>query len=242
MDFLKENLHIHSSFSDGKSSIKKTINRAAELDFDLIAITDHFTDSWKAKVIPSLDSSLKISNYLQQIDRKSSKLRDSFKNLRVLRGIEIDLESSFRYISELINPADFDIILFEYLESREGVNFIKKIINYWNKEKNPKMTTFGLAHFNPFFISNIGIDSFINFLKNQEIYFEFNSRYSDYYSFQYRDFFEELKNNSIPVAVGSDCHGLDQLDDIYGPLKAIESYKLEKNYEKLISLLESKHE
>ena len=118
MDFLKENLHIHSSFSDGKSSIKKTINRAAELDFDLIAITDHFTDSWKAKVIPSLDSSLKISNYLQQIDRKSSKLRDSFKNLRVLRGIEIDLESSFRYISELINPADFDIILFEYLESR----------------------------------------------------------------------------------------------------------------------------
>jgi len=241
MDFLKENLHIHSSFSDGKSSIKQIINRAAELNFDLIAITDHFTDSWKAKVIPSLDSSHKISNYLHQINRKSRKLRGSPKNVRVLRGIEIDLESSFEYISELIKPADFDIILFEYLESREGVNFIKKIIKYWNIDADVGNATFGLAHFNPFFISNIGMEFFIDFLKTQEIYFEFNSRYSDYYTWRYKEFFEELKKNTIPVALGSDCHSLSRLDDIQGPLKAIESYNLEKNYERLIILLDSKH-
>jgi predicted metal-dependent phosphoesterase TrpH len=55
----KFNLHIHSIYSDGKNTIKKIVEKSLKLELEYIAITDHFTDSWKARVINTLDSKKK---------------------------------------------------------------------------------------------------------------------------------------------------------------------------------------
>ena len=56
MNFPKINLHIHSTFSDGRNTIKQIIKRAIQLNLSYICITDHFTNSWKAGVIPTLNN------------------------------------------------------------------------------------------------------------------------------------------------------------------------------------------
>ena len=42
-DFDKVNLHIHTSYSDGKSEFKEVVENAKEKGYKLIAITDHNT-------------------------------------------------------------------------------------------------------------------------------------------------------------------------------------------------------
>ena len=60
MTFPKINLHIHSIYSDGNNSIREIVDKAIKLGLDYICITDHFTNSWKANVIPNLDTKDKI--------------------------------------------------------------------------------------------------------------------------------------------------------------------------------------
>ena len=67
MAFPKINLHIHSNFSDGNNSIKKIVVKSIKLGLDYIAITDHFSNSWKAGIISTLSSNEKISRYLEEI-------------------------------------------------------------------------------------------------------------------------------------------------------------------------------
>ena len=122
------NLHIHSKYSDGKNTIEEIVKSATNVDLEYIAITDHFSNSWKSKVIPTLNSNEKIENYLDEIEAMNSQLREINEKLVVLKGIEIDLSSSYNYISSLIKPNDFEIILFEYLETPEALSFLKNII------------------------------------------------------------------------------------------------------------------
>ena len=73
------NLHTHSNFSDGKNSIKEIVERALESDLGYIAITDHFTDSWK-EWVSKLKNEDKISEYLKEIMFYQNYLRDKKKN------------------------------------------------------------------------------------------------------------------------------------------------------------------
>ena len=242
MDFPKLNLHIHSRYSDGRNSIKEIVKKSIEYGLNYIAITDHFTNSWKASVIPTLNSKEKLTNYILEINQCQNYLKRKNINLRLFKGIEIDIGSSGSYILNLINPYKFDIILFEYLESPEGIAFIKNILKSWKKKylPNKSFPILGLAHFDPsFFIYNY-FDVLIPFLKEYNIYFEFNSSYSQYYARKFLDFFLKLKESSILVAIGCDSHNLLNLIDIKDPVNMIREYELTDNLMTLISLLESR--
>ncbi|MHA1292483.1 MAG: PHP domain-containing protein [Promethearchaeota archaeon] len=239
MDFKRINLHIHSKYSDGKNTIKDIAKKSLNLGLKYIAITDHFTNSWKANIIPTLDSREKINAYLNDIHNCQTLLKEINKDLVILKGIEIDLESSKRYVLELIEPEKFDLILFEYLENLEGINYIESIINQWKssfKEEN-KIPLFGLAHFDPSYFIHNGLERLIKFLKKNNIYFEFNTRYSDYYSRKNELFFQEIKANFIPVAIGCDSHSSRNLNNLEEPYEMIEYYQLEKNLVKLMGIL-----
>lgn len=231
MNFPRLNFHIHSSFSDGKNSIKQIVNESINLGLEYIAITDHFSNSWKARVIPTLDSAEKISQYLGNLKICKKFLLNSNKNLPLFSGIEIDLGSSETFIKNLISPKNFNLILFEYIETLEGIAFVKKIINDWKiKQKNENLPLFGLAHCDPSHFMIEGFEILINFLEEYEIYFEFNSSYSKYFSRKNELFFKELKEYDIPVAIGCDSHDLKSLDDYEEPKQMIKYYELERNY------------
>ncbi|MEE9377271.1 MAG: PHP domain-containing protein [Candidatus Lokiarchaeia archaeon] len=241
MPFLKINLHIHSVYSDGKQTISQIVDKAIKLELDYIAITDHFTNSWKA-LFSTLNNYETISKYLEEISSYQRNLINNNKNLTLLKGIEVDLASSEQFIKEFLQVEKFDLVLFEYLQSYEAVAFLKNIINYWKKSITnlSDFPILGLAHFDPFYFVHGNLDTLMNFLKKFEIYFEFNSSYPSFYSRKNELFFKKLMQYKIPVAIGCDSHRLSNLNDIEEPIEMIKYYNLEKNLEILLKTLKSK--
>ncbi len=238
MAFPKINLHIHSNFSDGNNSIKKIVVKSIKLGLDYIAITDHFSNSWKAGIISTLSSNEKISRYLEEIRDCQEFLKTSKKKLKLYKSIEIDLGSSMNFILKYINANEFDIILFEYLESPESIAFITNIIKNWkNNTPDNQFPILGLAHFDPSFFVHGSLDVLIKFLKKYKIYFEFNSKYPEFYSRRNELFFKKIKEHDIPVAIGCDSHSLRRLDDVEEPLDMIRFYNLENNFNLFIKSL-----
>lgn len=232
------NLHIHSTYSDGNSDIFKIVEKTSNLNLDFIAITDHFSDSWKANVIPTLDSEDKIDAYLRDISEAQNYLKKSEKTLKVLKGIEIDLGSSLQYIDRLIDPSQFDLILFEYLETPQSIGFVKNILNGWNQNRSyEKFPFLGLAHFDPSHFIYGDLSLLTGFLSDYQIHFEFNSRYSQFYSIKFERFFNRIKEEKIPVAVGCDSHSLNRLNKVSEPIEMIKYYNLTNNYALLIERL-----
>ncbi len=242
MDLPKINLHIHTIYSDGKECINNIVCRAVELDLDVIAFTDHLSNSWKSNIISTLSTPEIIENYIEEIKDSQKIVREKGETIKILKGVEIDLGSSEKFIKKLIRYEIFDLILWEYLETPESIAFVKSIINDWrrtvNKEKNwPLM---GLAHFDPSHFLYQGLDNLIRFLNEYGFYFEFNSSYSEFYSRQNMVFFEALKNSNIPVGIGCDSHDLSNLLEIEEPLEMIRYYGLEKNFEKFLEMVKKK--
>ncbi|MBY9020130.1 MAG: PHP domain-containing protein [Candidatus Lokiarchaeota archaeon] len=242
MELPNINLHIHSKYSDGKNSISQIVSSALDKGLDYICISDHFTNSWKADMIPNLNSLDKIKMYLEEITQFQELLIEEDRQMALFKGIEIDLSSTEKFIINNIIPTQFDLIMFEYLENIEGISFIKKIIHYWKrKTKNPKdFPLIGLAHFDPsFFIFN-GMTILIDFLKQNQIFFEFNSSYPQYYSQKFRSFFDQLRENNILVSIGCDSHHISTLKDVEEAYDRIKLYALEENLKNLIQILDKK--
>ena len=242
MELPKLNLHIHSKFSDGRNTISQIVSAALDKGLDYICITDHFTNSWKADIIPNLNSLAKIEMYLDEIDQFQKYLLEEERQMALFKGIEIDLSSTEKFIVNNILPTRFDILLFEYLESIEGIFFIKKIINYW-KGKTKNSTDFpliGLAHFDPSFFAINGMNILIDFLTENRIFFEFNTSYPQFYSRKYRSFFDQLKERNVLISIGCDSHHISTLRDIEEAYDRIKFYDLESNLIDLIQILDKK--
>jgi len=242
MKYPKTNLHTHTVFSDGKNSIKQLVTIALKLKLNYLAITDHFSDSWKSDIMPTLNTAEIIEDYLIKIENCQRYLKTNNKNLRLFKGIEIDMGSSEKVIKKLIRPEHFDIILFEYLETPEGMAYVRNIIEYWKRINpiNNKLPILGLAHFDPSNFIYQGLDSLISFLKEFKIYYEFNSSYFEYFSRKNELFFMKLKEHNIYVAIGSDAHNSNGLDFIEEPLKMIEIYNLENNFKLFLERLKNR--
>jgi len=240
MDIPKLNLHIHSIYSDGRNSIEQIVKQALKKGLDYICITDHFTDSWKADLIPNLNNLGKIKRYLEEISQLKEFLVEKNEGLALFKGIEIDLSSSEKYIITNISPNMYDLILFEYLESFEGIAFVKKILEYWKKKNFTNFPLIGLAHFDPSFFIIRGLDTLLDFLKQYDVIIEFNSSYPQYYSRKHEIFYNKLNGSGIKVSIGCDSHHVSSLKDIESPYKMIEYYNLEDNLKDLINSLELK--
>ena len=102
------------------------------------------------------------------------------------------------------------------------------------------MPILGLAHFNPSYFIHGALESLMQFLKEYQVYFEFNSRYSEFYSRKNEVFFKKLKEYGIPVVVGSDAHDLMGLSDIGNPLEMIKYYNLEENFLSLLNTVKNR--
>ena len=50
----KFDLHIHTTYSDGDPSIRDAIQAARAKNLTYLAITDHFTTSWKQSIIDTI--------------------------------------------------------------------------------------------------------------------------------------------------------------------------------------------
>jgi DNA polymerase (family 10) len=81
---IKGDLHVHSKWSDGTSSIEEVARAAQKRGYHYVAICDH---SKSLKIAHGLDES-RLMKQIDEIDR----LNDRLKNLRILKGTEVDIQ------------------------------------------------------------------------------------------------------------------------------------------------------
>lgn len=85
---IRGDLHVHSSFSDGVSSIESIVQKAKALGYEYIAITDH---SKSLKIARGLDEG-RLREQLKIINNLNARI----KGIRILTGIEVDILSDGR--------------------------------------------------------------------------------------------------------------------------------------------------
>ncbi len=103
IDDIRGDLHCHSTWSDGRGSIEEMANRAKELGYDYLAITDH---SKRMRMVNGLSS-----DDLQKQAEEIRKLNDSINGLTLLAGCEVDiLEDGTLDLSDDV-LSDLDIVI-----------------------------------------------------------------------------------------------------------------------------------
>lgn len=100
---IKGDLHVHSNYSDGYSSIKELAKQAKKMGYRYICITDH------SKTLP-VAGGLKEAELLKQI-KEIRALNKKLKGFRVLAGIEVEIlnDGSLDYKDEILGQLDLVI-------------------------------------------------------------------------------------------------------------------------------------
>lgn len=89
-DGVKGDLQMHSSYSDGAASVEEMAEQAASLGHEYIAITDH---SKGLRIAGGMDEST-LARQGVEIDRLNERMTARGSGIRVLRSIEVNLDTS----------------------------------------------------------------------------------------------------------------------------------------------------
>lgn len=100
---IKGDLHVHSSWSDGNSSIRDIAKTAKSLGYSYVAITDH---SQSLRIANGLNTSM-----LKKKKAEIEKINSSLSGLRILFGTEadIDADGNIDYPDRILK--EFDIVI-----------------------------------------------------------------------------------------------------------------------------------
>ncbi len=129
---VKGDLHLHSNWSDGASTIEDYVKKALEFGYKYIAITDH-------------SKSLRVANGLSEEDllRRNyeiDKLNEKYGNrIRILKGTEVDIlpDGSLDYPDEILSQLDFVVAS---IHSRFNQDNTERLIKAMN---NPYVNAIG---------------------------------------------------------------------------------------------------
>lgn len=100
---IKGDLHIHSNYSDGNLSIKELVELARSLKYEYIAVCDH---SQSAKYAHGVTPE-RLKHQIKEID----KLNQEFKDIKILKGIEVDIlqDGQLDFSDEILKELDLVI-------------------------------------------------------------------------------------------------------------------------------------
>jgi DNA polymerase (family 10) len=100
---IRGDLHMHSTYSDGRDSLAAMVRGAAALGYEYIAITDHSARAAAARTV-TLDT-------LERQRDEIARLRESTPSLAILHGIEVDIMPDGRLDFDDEVLASLDIVL-----------------------------------------------------------------------------------------------------------------------------------
>jgi DNA polymerase (family X) len=87
-DDIRGDLHVHTTWSDGKASVLEMATAARELGYEYLAICDHTPN---VRVVPGLDA-----DDLRRQAEEIAAVNDQLAPFRVLRGTEVDIRADGR--------------------------------------------------------------------------------------------------------------------------------------------------
>jgi len=200
---IKGDLHVHSKWSDGTSSIEEIAKAAQKRGYQYVAICDH---SKSLKIAHGLDES-RLMKQMEEIDRLNEKL----KGFQILKGSEIDIltDGTLDLSEKALEKLDFAVAAIHSGFKQDKEKMTKRIIRAL---ENPHVHV--LAHPSGRLLGardpyEVEIDELMETAKRHGKALEINAYFErlDLDDIHCR----KAKEMGIRVAIGTDSHGLDQM-------------------------------
>lgn len=203
---IRGDLHMHSTYSDGKKSIEEMANCCIEKGYQYMAITDH------SKLL-SVANGMSVED-LQKQGKEVDKLNAKFGNkFKIFKGCEVDIlkDGSLDFSDEILKNLDLVIISSHYAyKEMDSTLRTKRIINaienkYTRILAHPTGRKFGIRP-----EMELDMEKIIKACKDNNVYLEINSNPIRL------DLAEKhlliAKEIGAKIVINSDAHNCDQLD------------------------------
>lgn len=200
---IKGDLHVHSKWSDGTSSIEEIARAALKKSYQYVAICDH---SKSLKIAHGLDES-RLMEQIEEIDRINEKM----KGFQILKGTEVDILSDGKLDLPEIILEKLDIVIGAIHSGfkQDKVKMTKRIIRalenpYIHILAHPSGRLLGAR--DPY---EVEIEALMEAAKKYGKALEINAYFErlDLDDIHCR----KAKEMGIRVAIGTDSHHLDQM-------------------------------
>src|SRR4030095_12709083 len=80
---IRGDLHVHSTWSDGRDTIADMVSAAKQLGYEYIAVTDHSERAWSSRRLMAAD----VARQREEIEN----LRGRVHGIDILHGVEVDI-------------------------------------------------------------------------------------------------------------------------------------------------------
>ena len=203
---LRGDLHAHSTWSDGASTIRQMADKAASLGYEYIAMTDHSPSS-------RIANGLSIKR-LWQKKEEVEKINSEGRAVRILMGSEVDIlrDGSLDYPDEVLRELDFVVASVHGSFLMEEEEMTRRICGAL---ENPNVDALGhptgrlIAQREPY---KVDIDAVIETARNHDKALEVNSSYKrlDLKDTHARKAVEA----GVKIIVSTDAHRVQHLERI----------------------------
>jgi len=200
---IKGDLHVHSKWSDGISSIEEIAKAAQRRGYQYVAVCDH---SKSLKIAHGLDES-RLMKQMEEIDRLNEKL----KNFKILKGTEVDILSDGKLdLSEkILEKLDFVVAAIHSGFKQDKARMTKRIVQalenpYLHILAHPSGRLLGAR--DPY---EVEMDELMEIAKKYGKALEINAYFErlDLDDIHCR----KAKEMGVRVGIGTDAHHLDQM-------------------------------
>ena len=200
---IKGDLHVHSKWSDGTSSIEEIAKAAQKRGYQYVAICDH---SKSLRIAHGLDDSRR-TEQIDEIDRVNEKL----KGFRILKGAEVDIltDGKLDLTEKLLEKLDIVVGAIHSGFKQDREKMTKRIVRALS---NPSLSI--LAHPSGRLLGTrdpyeVDMDELMEAAKRYSKAIEINATFErlDLDDIHCR----KAKETGIRLTIGTDSHHLDQL-------------------------------
>lgn len=194
-----EDLHIHSNYSDGASSIDEIVQKAASLKLKTIAITDHF---W-----PSIGSRKGGIKFIEQRRHEIETSRNDHPDLTILDCAEVDIQSNGELAPVAGGLDQFDLVIGSFHWFTDSTRWASALVKALRRKEFQI-----LGHWDGYLSSYREEDGRIaaEALADAEVAIELNGRYS----VEHVGFLEIAKSCGCIFSLGSDSHHVSTVGDL----------------------------
>ena len=198
-------LHIHTTYSDGRCEPKAIIDKAITIGINDIGITDHYGNLESY----SITSISKLDEYITELT-KLKQLYQAKINLWI--GLELAILDNLPFPQ--LNRLDY--VLFEDIE-------MDPRLSYFIDQVKPNLRIpVGIAHPQIIFLKNSS-----HILEKEGIFIELNTHYPDRYRSKWaRTVWKQLASKDIHISVASDAHDIRRVGDTGDAISFIEENNL----------------
>ena len=212
MPLQRQDLHIHTIYSDSRIEIRDAVARSSRLNLEVIAFTDHF---W-----PSLGSQKGGMSLIKQRRLEIESARNENPQMRILDGAEIDITMYGKLENVAGGYDQFDLVIgsfHHFVESSRWCRTLEKVL------EGNKFDILG--HWDGYlkdFTQEDG-ESVAQLLAEKNVAIELSARYPS----KWEIFFGIARDAGCKFALGSDSHWIDSVGRLEKQRQTVKALQLE---------------